>query len=121
MSSSFALPHTLNSAYKEVAFNEKSTIMKENLHTKYTPFTYNDIALVKKLSKMKQNLHIFFFVIGRVECTTSTEVKEVSFPLSQSKTFIECDNSNSTSNKVNDEPMDMADMFTTDKTDKKSS
>ena len=50
--------------------------------------------------------------------TSSTEEKDVTIPLSQSKTFVECDNSNSTSNKVNDEPMDMADMFTTDKTDK---
>ena len=31
---------TLNSTYNEVAFNEKLAIMKENLHTKYTPFTY---------------------------------------------------------------------------------
>ena len=59
---------TLNSAYNEVAFNEKSAIMKENLHTKYTPFTYNDVALNEKLPIMKQNLCIFFFVIGRVEC-----------------------------------------------------
>ena len=47
-----------------------------------------------------------------------TEKKEVTIPSRQSKTFVECDNSNSTSNNVNDEPMDMADMFTTDKTDK---
>ena len=39
------LPFTLNSAYNEVTFNEKSAITKENLHTKYTPFTYNDVAL----------------------------------------------------------------------------
>ena len=32
--------------------------------------------------------------------------------------FVECDSSNRISNKVNDEPMDMADMFTTDKADK---
>ena len=50
--------------------------------------------------------------------TSCTEKKEVTIPLSQSKTFVECDNSNSTSNKVNDELMDMADMFTTDKTEK---
>ena len=42
--------------------------MKENLHTKYTPFTYNDIALNKKLPIMKENLCIFVFVIGTVEC-----------------------------------------------------
>ena len=52
--------NTLNAAYNEVAFNEKSAIIKENLHTKYTPFTYNDVVLNKKLPIMKQNLHIFF-------------------------------------------------------------
>ena len=60
--------YTLNSAYNEVAFNEKLAMMKENLHTKYTPFTYNDITLNEKLPIMKQNLCIFFFIIGRVEC-----------------------------------------------------
>ena len=59
---------TLNSTYNEVAFNEKSAIMKENLHTKYTPFTYNDITLIEKPPITKQNLCIFFFIIGRVEC-----------------------------------------------------
>ena len=39
---------------------KKLAIMKENLHTKYFPLTYNDIALNKKLSIMKENLHIFF-------------------------------------------------------------
>ena len=63
--------HTLYSAYNEVTFNEKSAIMKENLHTKYTPFTYNDIALNEKPPIMKQNLCIFLFIIGRVECTYS--------------------------------------------------
>ena len=52
--------NTLNSACNEVAFNKKSAIMKENLYTKYTAFTYNDIALNGKLPIMKQNLHIFF-------------------------------------------------------------
>ena len=61
--------YTLNSTYNRIAFNEKLAIMKENLHTKYTPFTYNDIDLNKKPPIMKQNLHIFFFVIGGVECT----------------------------------------------------
>ena len=60
--------HKLNSAYNEVAFNEKSAIMKENLCTKYMPFTYKYIALNKKPPIMKQNLHIFFFFIGGVEC-----------------------------------------------------
>ena len=60
---------TLNSAYNEVAFNEKSPITKENLCTKLTPFTYKYITLNEKLSIMEQNLCIFFFVIGRVECT----------------------------------------------------
>ena len=59
---------TLNSAYNKVTFNKKSPIMKENLCTKYTPFTYEHIALNEKLPITKQNLHIFFFVIGRVEC-----------------------------------------------------
>ena len=39
--------HTLNSTYNEVTFNKKSAIMKENIHTKYTPFTYKYIALNK--------------------------------------------------------------------------
>ena len=43
-------PHTLNSAYKEVAFNEKSAIT----------FTYKYITLNEKLPIRKQNLHIFF-------------------------------------------------------------
>ena len=59
--------NTLNSAYNEVAFNEKSPITKENLSTKYTPFTYKYITLNEKQPITKQN-HIFFFVIGRVEC-----------------------------------------------------
>ena len=46
---------TLNSTYNKVAFNEKSAIMKENLHTKYTPFTYKYVALNKKPPIMKQN------------------------------------------------------------------
>ena len=50
--------HTLNSAYNEVTFNKKSAIMKENLHTKYTPFTYNDVMLNEKPPIMKQNLCI---------------------------------------------------------------
>ena len=44
----YSIMCTLNSAYNEVTFNEKSVITKENLHTKYTPFTYNDIALNEK-------------------------------------------------------------------------
>ena len=60
--------YTLNAAYNEVTFNEKLPIMKENLCTKYTPFTYKYITLNKKLSIMKQNLCIFFFIIGRVDC-----------------------------------------------------
>ena len=60
---------TLNSTYNEVAFNEKLPITKENLCTKYTPFTYEHIALNEKLPITKQNLHIFFFIIGRVECS----------------------------------------------------
>ena len=62
---------TLNSVYNKVAFNEKSAIVKENLHTKYILFTYNDINLNKKLPVMRQNLHICFVVIGRFECTVS--------------------------------------------------
>ena len=52
--------YTRNSAYNEVAFNEKSAIMKENLRTKYTPFTYKYIGLNEKLPITKQNLRIFF-------------------------------------------------------------
>ena len=33
--------------YNEVAFNEKLAITNKNLHTKYTPFTYNDVALFR--------------------------------------------------------------------------
>ena len=54
---------TLTSAYNEVTFNEKLPITKENLSTKYTPFTYKYIALNEKLPIMKQNLrHIFFLL-----------------------------------------------------------
>ena len=59
---------TLNSAYNEVTFNEKSAIMKENLCTKYTPFTYKYIVLNENPPITKQNLHIFFFVIDGAEC-----------------------------------------------------
>ena len=60
--------YTLNSIYNEVTFNEKSDIMKENLCTKYLPFTYKYIALNKKLPITRENIRIYFFVIGRVEC-----------------------------------------------------
>ena len=63
--------YTLKSAYIEVTFNEKLAIMKENLHIKYTTFTYNDIALNEKPPIMKQNLKHIFFIIGRVECNHS--------------------------------------------------
>ena len=36
---------TLNSVYNEVAFNKKSVIPKENLCTKYFPFTYKYVTL----------------------------------------------------------------------------
>ena len=58
---------TPNCTYKEVTFNEKSAIMKDNLHTKYTPFTYNDVSLNEKPPITKQNLPIFIFIIGRIE------------------------------------------------------
>ena len=51
---------TCNSAYNEVAFNKKLSIMKENIHTKYTSFTYKYVTLNEKLPIMKQNLCIFF-------------------------------------------------------------
>ena len=53
--------NTLNSTYNEVTFNKKSAITKENLCTKYTPFTYKYITPNEKPPIMKQNLHIFFF------------------------------------------------------------
>ena len=53
--------HTLNSIYNKVTFNEKLAIMKENLCTKYFPFTYKYIALNEKPPITKENLHIFFF------------------------------------------------------------
>ena len=62
------MPTTLNSIYNEVAFNKKSAITKENLCTKYLPFTYKYIALNKKPPITRENLRIFFFVIGGVEC-----------------------------------------------------
>ena len=52
--------HTLNSIYNEVAFNEKSAIMKENLSTKYFSFTYKYVALNEKPPITKENLRIFF-------------------------------------------------------------
>ena len=54
------LGNTLNSFYKEVAFNKKLPIMKENLCTKYTPFTYKYIALNEKLPITKQISAYFF-------------------------------------------------------------
>ena len=51
-----SLACTLNSAHNEVAFNEKLAITKENLCTKYTPFTYKYIALNEKPPITKQNL-----------------------------------------------------------------
>ena len=60
--------HTLNSTYNEVTFNEKLPITKENLCTKYTPFTYKYVILNEKPPITKQNLCIFFFIIGTVEC-----------------------------------------------------
>ena len=51
--------NTLNSACNKVAFNEKSAITKENLCTKYFPFTYNDVTLNEKPPIMKENLCIF--------------------------------------------------------------
>ena len=54
-------PYTLNSAYNKVTFNEKSAIMKENLLTKYTPFTFNEVALNKKNAYNEaKSPHIFF-------------------------------------------------------------
>ena len=62
--------NTLKSVYDEVAFNDKSAITKENLCTKYFPFTYKYITLNKKLPIIKENL-CFFFVIDGVECTAA--------------------------------------------------
>ena len=45
---------TLNS------FNENSAITKENLCTKYFPFTYKYVALNEKPPITKENLRIFF-------------------------------------------------------------
>ena len=59
----------------KVAFNKKSAIRRENLHTKYTPFAYNDVTLNEKLPIMKQNLCIFFFIIGGVECRYMYDLK----------------------------------------------
>ena len=63
------LTSTLNSVYNKVTFNEKSAITKENLCTKYFPFTHNYVALNEKPPIIKENLRIFFFVIGGVECS----------------------------------------------------
>ena len=54
--------HTANSVYNEVPFNEKSAIMKENLCTKYFPFTYKYITLNEKPPIMKENLCIFILL-----------------------------------------------------------
>ena len=43
-------------------------IRKENLCTKYFPFTYKQVALNEKPPITKENLCIFSFIIGRVEC-----------------------------------------------------
>ena len=62
-------------------------------------------------------MFLMFLVPFALPHTSSTEEKEVTIPSSQSKTFVECDNSYITSNKVDDEPLDIADIFTIDKTD----
>ena len=54
--------------------------MKENLHTKYTPFTpftYNDVALNEKPLIMKENLSMFFFIIHEAECIASHTIRHV--------------------------------------------
>ena len=52
--------NTFNSIYNKVAFNEKLAVMKENLCTKYYPFTYKYVALNEKPPVTKENLCIFF-------------------------------------------------------------
>ena len=72
---------TLNSAYNKVTFNKKSAITKENLHTKYTPFTIMTSPSMKSWL-MKQNLCIFFcyrqtwvhFLISLFMPSNSTDV-----------------------------------------------
>ena len=66
---------TLKSAYNKVTFNEKLAIRKENLHTKYMPFTYNGVTLNEKPPIMKQNLHIFFFIKVELSDFKSLEIK----------------------------------------------
>ena len=64
--------NTLNSAYNEVAFNEKSPITKENIHTKYTSFTYIYVVLNEKppiTSKISAYFFFFIFIIGGIECS----------------------------------------------------
>ena len=46
--------------------------MKENLCTKYTPFTYKYITLNEKPPIMKQNLHIFFSLLVELSVTDKT-------------------------------------------------
>ena len=48
--------------------------MKENLHTKYFPFTYNDVTFNEKPPIMKENLCIFIFIIGGIKCNTVHEM-----------------------------------------------
>ena len=57
-------------AINEVAFNEKSAIMKENLCAKYAPFTYKYIALNEKLPITMQNLCIFFLLQAELSILT---------------------------------------------------
>ena len=40
--------YTLNSAYNKVAFSKKLAIMKENVCTKYTTYTYKYVTLNEK-------------------------------------------------------------------------
>ena len=51
--------NTLNSIYNKVTFNEKLAITKENLFTKYFPFTYKYVTFNEKPPIMKRNLCIF--------------------------------------------------------------
>ena len=73
-----------------IEVHEQLAIMKENLCTKYFPFTYNDLVLNEKPPIMKENLRIFFIFIGRVECNliSSRSCLRICKNLDKSENFL---------------------------------
>ena len=56
-----SFPLTLNSVYIQFSFKEKLAITKENLYTKYFPFTYKYVTLNEKPPINEGKSPHFFF------------------------------------------------------------